>query len=229
MWQAETVEPWTIGLVALVVVGLGVIGYGALADRAKNRRRAAAMLAPPDRTIPQFSPAATSPRYVSELQARRRPPEAADTDAAPAEPDSGSEPVTLTLGYASPDFVTDRARQRAVLDHPAVLVCADGVQTVRELLAVLEPALRGGTSLVVAAPALAPEVLGTLEVNAIQGKLRVVVVLSEDRNLLQQVADVSGASPVDRSDRQAGYVTADRLGHVVRWVSTRTTTTVTPA
>ena len=60
-------EPWIIGLIALVVVGLGVIVFGALHDRARNRRRAAEMLAPPPRTIPQFK--ARRPRPALRLRA----------------------------------------------------------------------------------------------------------------------------------------------------------------
>ena len=78
-------EPWIIGLIALVVVGLGVIVYGALHDRARNRRRAAEMLAPPPRMIPQFKADSPAPHYLSELQARRPPPEAEPTDLTPSQ------------------------------------------------------------------------------------------------------------------------------------------------
>src|SRR3712207_2383432 len=76
--QAGRGDAWTVGLVVLVVVGLGVILFGALWDRAANRRRAAEMLAPPQRVIPGFHPDAPAPRYLSELQARRAPAEVQD-------------------------------------------------------------------------------------------------------------------------------------------------------
>ena len=63
-----------------------------------------------------------------------------------------------------------------MLDHPAVLVCADPVGSIRELLPVLERLMMTGTPLVVLAPDLAPEVRSTLEVNAIQQTMRLLAV-----------------------------------------------------
>lgn len=206
-----------VGLVALVVVGSAVIAYGALADRAKNRRRAAEMLAPPKRVIPHFATTGTGPRYVSELQARR-PPAPSTVPAPPTS--SGGEGVEVGVGYASKDFVTDPARRQAVLHDPVVLVCGDRVDTIRELLPVLEQVLRTRTPLVLVVPEVAPEVLGTLEVNAIQQKVALLVVLADEAHR-RQVVELTGATPVDRSDRQSGYVMADRLGRVARWTSGR--------
>ena len=108
-------EPWIIGLIALVAVGLGVIVFGALHDRARNRRRAAEMLAPPPRTIPQFKADSPAPHYLSDLQARRPPPDAEPTDLTPSQRAAItaqlSDPATITIraGYASKDFATDRS------------------------------------------------------------------------------------------------------------------------
>ena len=216
-------QPWVVGLVALVVVGVAVIGYGAWADRAKNRRRAAAVLAPPERRIPGFEPGGRGPAYVSELQARRRPAPASNSPDVVVE--SAAEPastVEVRAGWASRDFATDAARGEAVLGAPLVLVCDDPVQTVRELLPVLERVMRERTPLVLVAPDVAPEVLATLEVNAIQAKLALLVVRADDGQRVS-ICAVSGASPLDRSDRQSGFVTAERLGRVARWRSTRDT------
>ena len=87
-----------------------------------------------------------------------------------------TQTVTIPAGYASRDFVTDPASGWAVLDRPAVLVCADPVETVRELLGVLEQLIMSRTPLVVVAPSLAPEVLATLEVNQIQQTMQLLAV-----------------------------------------------------
>ena len=215
-----------VGLVALVVVGVAVIGYGAWSDRARNRRAAAAVMAPPERVIPGFEPAGRGPAYVSDLQARRRPQASSTSlggDVAGSDtpgPDAGLSTVDVRAGWASADFATDPERQQAVLEGPWVLVCEDRVETVRELLPVLEPALRAQKPVVVVAPEVAREVLATLEVNAIQGKLAVLVVRANDGQRTS-ICAASGATPVDCSDRQSGYVTADRLGRLTRWTSTR--------
>ena len=215
-------QPWVVGLVALVVVGVAVIGYGAWADRMKNRRRAAAVLAPPERTIPGFESGRRGPAYVSELQARRRPaPTTTSGDVAVVSAAEPASTVEVRSGWASRDFATDAAGSQAVLDAPRVLVCDDPVQTVRELLPVLERVMRERTPLVLVAPDVAPEVLATLEVNAIQGKLALLVVRA-DPDQRASVCTVSGASPLDRSERQSGFAT-ERLGQLARWRSTRET------
>ena len=137
MWHAEEVEPWTLGLVAVIVVGLAVIVFGALSDRAKTRRAAAEMLSPPQRTIPQFSPDTPAPQYLSDLQARRPPEEAPSTELSASEREQLArrlrDPSTLKVdaGWLSRDFVTDPGSGQAVLDSPRVLVCLEPIESTR--------------------------------------------------------------------------------------------------
>lgn len=222
MWHAERVEPWTLGLVAVILLGLAVILFGALYDRARNRRAAAEMLAPPRRPIPQFSPDSPAPTYLSDLQARRRPEEAPRglsqsererTSREIADPST----VRLDTGYVSPEFVTDPNSGQAVLDAPRVLVCSERVESTRELLPILERCTLSGTGLVIVAPSISDEVRATLEVNQIQRRLRVLAVTGADQ---QRVAAATGAQPRERSDLQSGYVWPQHLGGCARWIST---------
>ncbi len=217
---------WSIGLTVLVVVGLVAVVFGALSDRARNRRRAAAMLAPPERVIPHFRADAPAPHYLSELQARRAPSTTAVTGL-----DAGmraevrrqletSAGPAVAAGWASADFVTDTETGWAVLENPVLLVCADEVASLRELLGLLEQVLLSRTPLVVVAPALAPEVLATLEVNRIRGLLAVVAVLVPDAAERGALARGCGATPSERADRQAGHLPSSVLGRCQRWVST---------
>src|SRR6478735_6630070 len=169
MRQSGGVDPWTVGIVALIVLGVVVITFGALSDRRKNRRAAREMLSPPDRSIPHFAPETPAPNYLSELQARRRPAAARSAGLSAADRQEISsrinDPATVSVpvGMASPDFVTDQPNGWAVLEHPYVLVCSEPVATVREILTVLERVLPTGRPLVVVAPALLGEVRSTLE------------------------------------------------------------------
>lgn len=224
MWQAEEVDPWIVGLVVLVVVGLGVIIFGALYDRSRNRRRAAEMLSPPQRPIPGLTPAAPPPRYVTELQARRRP-DGHSTPLPHAERETISAQLAaattkLHTGYASKDFLTDPEAGWAALDAPRILVCDDEVASIRELLPTLEKLIVAKTPLVVVAPAMEPSVRATLEVNALRHTLPLLAVLVPDPVERRRVADDCGATVTDRADRQAGYLPPEHLGHVDRWVST---------
>lgn len=220
-------DPWSVGLAVLVVVGLVAIVFGALYDRRRNQRRTAEMLAPPSRAIPQFRGDAPAPHYLSELQARRPPtaPRAtgvlnAEQRAEISEQLADDQTPAIAVGYASADFITDSASRWAVLEEPVVCVCADEVVSIRELLGLLERLVLSRTPLVLVATEVARDVLGTLEVNQIQQRLAVVVVLLPDAGERDRVAELCGARPVQRSDRQAGYLPPDDLGRCDRWVST---------
>jgi len=219
------VEPWFVGVLVVLVVGIAVIVFGALNDRAKNIRRTAEMMSPPDRAIPQFNPAAAGPAYVADLQARRSP--ADSPGAAQADLDLPAT-ATVAVGYASRDFVTDTVRRWAVLDAPAILVCADPVGSVRELLSILEKTVKHQIPLVIVAPALDQQVLSTLEVNRIQRKLEVVAVIAPEKADRNRVAELAIATLTTRSDRQAGYIPTEHLGHAARWVSTSTASYLVP-
>jgi hypothetical protein len=227
VWHAEQMDPWSIGLIVLIVAGLAAIVFGALWDRRRNKRRAAEMLAPPKRTIPRFKPDAPAPHYLSDLQARRRPENAAPTDLSEAERQTISrqlaDPNTVTVdaGYASRDFITDSRSGWAILEQPAVLVCGDAIETFRELLGTLEKLILSKRPLAVVAPAIAPDVLATLEVNTIRQTMRLLAVICDEARL-GTIAAACQALIIDRSDRQAGYLRPDQLGSCERWISTDT-------
>jgi len=226
MWQAEPVDPWIFGPIAVVVVGLAVIVFGALWDRNRNQRAAAKMLAPPARQIPQFNPDSPAPTYLSDLQARRLPDTAPATELSKAEREMLArelrDPATTKVdaGYVSKDFVTDPESSWAVLDDPRVLVCSDPIESTRELLTIVEKMILSRTSLVIVAPSLADEVRGTLEVNQIRQTMRVLAIGAPRESDRNAIARTTGAQLVSRSDLQAGYVPLDQLGTCRRWVST---------
>jgi len=221
------VDPWTVGLIVVIVIGLGLIIYGALSDRYRNKQRAAAMTAPPQRSIPRFKPDAPAPHYLSELQARQEPADAEPTeltgDERKAIAAEFTDPSTVTIkaGYTSRDFVTDKTSSWAVLELPAILVCDDPVASFRELLGTLEKLILTKKPLVLAAPSIAPEVLATLEVNRIRQSMRVLA-LTTDHETLTELAEATGATIVTLQERQSGGIGEQHLGSCERWVSTAT-------
>ena len=177
------VDAWQIGLIVLIVVGLAWSSSGPW-DRARNRRRArgdARAAAADHSAVPTRRPA---PHYLSDLQARaaygttseaERPhPRSAASPSAgrsPAPRPSPSGPGTPP-GTSSPTPTSGWA----VLDQPAVLVCADPVDSIRELLPVLEQLMMTRTPWSWSPPDLAPEVLATLEVNRSEQTMRLLAV-----------------------------------------------------
>jgi hypothetical protein len=101
------------------------------------------------------------------------------------------------------------------------------VETIRELLPSLEHAKRSGRPLVVVAPSITRDVLGTLEVNAIQGLVPGVAVIADDA-VRAEIAEIARATPVDATDRRSGWTDPAAFGRLARWTSTRTTSRLAP-
>lgn len=246
LWDAGVVDWWLTGLVVLCIAGVAVIGYGALRDRHNRLRRIAELSNPPARSIPQLPADAEPPTYLTRAQAHRSPtraspasaPAAQTTDSPdPAGPEQGvplerqlTDPRTtqVGVGYASADFVTDAVSDRAVLHRPRVLVSAEPIMAIRELIGPLEHMIADRSAIVIAAPAMAPEVCETLQVNRIQGRIRVLAVLTKDPVPLDTICAASGARLIGRVDLQSGYVADADLGRCHCWVSDRTTSYLIP-
>jgi hypothetical protein len=220
------VEGWQLGLIAVLVIGVAAIVFGAVRDRRINERRRREMLAPPERSIPKFAPDAPTPSYLSELQARRPPADARPTGLSPAERDelraamAAPDTTVIDRGYASDDLVTDQEAGWSVLHRPNVLVAEDGIATVRELLGVLENQLPTGRPLVVVAPAISDELLATFAVNHIRQVITVLPVIVADDDVRRRIAGATGARPMSHLDLQSGYLAPGMLGGCETWVST---------
>ncbi|WP_152365712.1 hypothetical protein [Microlunatus speluncae] len=217
-------EPWVIALVVIFVIGVVVIGYGSIADRKRRERALAAIKSPPKRDIPRFAPDAEPPRYLTDLEAHRPPEDATSTELSAEDRTEistqlkDSSPTIITARRASDFFITDKTSGWSVLDRPRVLVCADPIRSVRELLSVLERMIAARQSLVIMAPEFAEDVRKTLEVNRIRNMLNVLALIADDD---ARAAAITATEAVAASagDLQAGYLPDDHLGRCDRWVA----------
>ncbi len=227
-------DPWIAALVLIFVIGVVVIGYGAVSDRKRRERALAAIKSPPKRDIPRFAPDAEPPHYLTDLEAHRPPEDAPGTELSAADrveissrlKDSGT--TAITARRASDFFITDQVSGWSVLDRPRVLVCADPVRSVRELLGVLERMIAARQALVIMAPEFAADVRKTLEVNRIRNMLNVLAVTADDDARAAAIT-ATGATAVASGDLQAGYLPDDHLGSCDRWVAESRRSSVIPA
>lgn len=225
---------WVIWVIALLAVGIAVIAYGAISDRRKHRKAVEAVLSPPPRTIPQLPADAGSPSYLPAVAAHRPPPEGARADLSDTERKRlnraihDSSTTAVEVGFASDGFVTDTSSEWAVLSRPRVLVCAEPIMAIRELISLLEHMLSDGTALVVVATSMAPEVLDTLEVNHIQRKLDLVALVSADPVQVDRIVATTGATMISRVDLQTGYLAEAQLGSCQLWVSDKRRSYIVP-
>lgn len=220
-------EGWQIGLIAVVVIGLAAIVLGAVRDRRLNERRRRDMLAPPERSIPRFAPDSPTPRYLSELQARRRPPDAVPTDLSDGDRDrlraaiQQQDTLTVDVGCVPPELITDEVTGWTVLHRPDVLVSAAPITTVRELLGILEHQIPTGRPLVVVAPSISRELIATFEVNHLQRVITIVPISAADEEVRTMIAEATGATTMSHPDLQSGFHAPGLLGSCATWVSTR--------
>ena len=212
-------EWWIV--VLTVVIGAGALVFAATADRARAARRLLAAASPPDRHIPSLSDDAPTPAYVAESDALIRTATATDSALDVARLDRAITGATaLAGGWADKAFVTHPARNWAVVEEPMVLVCT-GVGSFRELLPAVTAAKRANHALVVVAPAMEADAIGTLAANAAQGHLPGVAVTCPDKAALTAIADAAGATLVRRDDLQSGWLPANSYGRCAVWVSDR--------
>lgn len=210
------VQGWQLGLVITMALGVAVILFGALWDRERHRARVRHLQRPPERAIPGY--VGEDPAYVTpDMPIPPREPALSDAEREDLRVRlAGLTPVEARLAH--PAFVNDPPSGWAVLDEAAVLVCAEPVETLHEVLPFLDYGARTSTALVLVAPAYDPETLATLTMNHAHRHLAVVAVTA-DGSPSRIIADTCGALALSRADFQAGWIPDSAVGRVHKWIS----------
>ncbi|NKQ58650.1 chaperonin GroEL [Amycolatopsis sp. K13G38] len=135
-------------------------------------------------------------------------------------------------GYLSPYLVTDPGRLEAVLDNPYILMCAEKVTKVQQLMPILDKIMREPHPLVLIAETVEGPALSMLVHNQVNGTFQSVAVRAPgfgDRRLhkLEDLAAVVGGSVLSR---QSGFtmetMTLEHLGRARQVRVTENTTTI---
>lgn len=111
------------------------------------------------------------------------------------------EGMQFQSGYMSHYMVTDESRMEAVLYDPLILMIDSRVNAIQDLLPALEKVIQTNRPLLIIADDMSKEVLGTLIVNKLQGKLNVVAIKSPGfgdrrKRQLEDIAIVTGGQVV---------------------------------
>ncbi|HEY5955155.1 MAG TPA: chaperonin GroEL, partial [Polyangiaceae bacterium] len=111
------------------------------------------------------------------------------------------EGMQFDRGYLSPYFITDAERMEAVLRDAYVLLCAQKLSNMKELLPLLELVAKSGKPLLIIAEELEGEALATLVVNKLRGTLNVCAVKAPGfgdrrREMLKDIAVLSGGQAI---------------------------------
>ena len=107
------------------------------------------------------------------------------------------EGMQFDRGYKSPYFVTDNNSMSSILDTPAILILDQKLNSVKELLPILEAVSSQGKSLLIVAEDIDNEALATLIVNKMRGTVNVCAVKSPDfgerrKLVLEDIAIMTG-------------------------------------
>jgi len=128
------------------------------------------------------------------------------------------EGMQIDRGFLSPYFVTNPERQEIVFEDPYVLITAQKISAISDLLPVLEKVLQTNKSILVIAEDVDGEALATLVVNKLRGTMKVAAVKAPgfgDRRkaMLEDIAIVTGATVISEEiGRKLDSITLDDLG-----------------
>jgi len=142
------------------------------------------------------------------------------------------EGMLFDRGYLSPYFITNPAREEAVLEDVLVLVYDKRIAAMNDMISLLEEVVHDGRALLVIAEEIEGEALATLVVNRLRGTLRCVAVKAPgfgDRRkaMLEDIAVLTGATLIaeEKGMKLANATLAD-LGRAQRVICRRDSTTI---
>ena len=142
------------------------------------------------------------------------------------------EGMQFDRGYLSPYFVTDTERMEVVFDNPLVLIHEKKISAVKELLPVLELAVKAGRPLLIIAEDLESEALATIVVNRLRGTIQAAAVKAPgfgDRRkaMLEDIAILThGRAVTEELGIKLDSITLEDLGSAKKITIDKDTTTI---
>ena len=142
------------------------------------------------------------------------------------------EGMQIDRGFLSPYFVTNPEKMEAVLEDPLVLLHDKRISSMKDLLPLLEQAVREGRALLIVAEDVEGEALATLVVNKIRGSLRCAAVKAPGfgdrrKEMLQDMAILAGGQVIaEELGLKLENATLRDLGSAKKVVVTKDDTTV---
>lgn len=142
------------------------------------------------------------------------------------------EGMQFDRGYASPYFITDPQKMEVVLEDPLILLYEKKINTVKDLLPLLEQIVQSHQSLVIIAEDIEQDALATLVVNKLRGTLSSVAMKAPgygDRRkaMMQDIAVLTGAQFIaEEFGQKLENLTLKELGKAKRIIVNKDTTTI---
>ena len=128
------------------------------------------------------------------------------------------EGMQFDRGYKSPYFVTDNSTMQAQLDDPYILLYDGKINTVKELLPILEAVSQQNKAMLVIAEDIDGEALAAMIVNKMRGILKCCAVKAPDfgerrTHILEDIATLTGGTLISKQKgHRLDKITFDDLG-----------------
>jgi chaperonin GroEL len=140
--------------------------------------------------------------------------------------------VQVECGITSPHFVTDKDKQRVVLDNPLVLIVASEIPNVRKIQNILEFVIKQNRSLLIVAH-VSQQVKSALLMNKVKGNIKVNIIDlpgfgPTKQDTVEDLAILTGAKVINEElgDDLDG-ISLDILGEVEKAVTDDKNTVIT--
>jgi chaperonin GroEL len=128
------------------------------------------------------------------------------------------EGMQFSRGYKSPYFVTDNSSMQAQLDEPYILLYDGRINTVKDLLPILESVSQKNKSLLIVAEDIDGEALAAMIVNKMRGILKCCAVKAPEfgerrTHILEDMAVLTGGTVISKQKgMRLDKITFDQLG-----------------
>lgn len=142
------------------------------------------------------------------------------------------EGMQFDRGFLSPNFVTDMQAQVVEFENPFILINAEKISTVADLVPIMEKAMQLGRPLFIIAEDVEGEALSTLVVNKLRGTLQVAAVKSPGfgdrrKEMLEDIAILTGGQVIsEETGIRLENIVVGMLGTARRVVVDKDNTTI---
>ena len=140
--------------------------------------------------------------------------------------------VQFDSGIESPHFITDKDKQRCVLENPLVLIVSSKIPSIRKIQTILEHVIKNKRSLLIVAE-VDQQVKSALLMNKVKGNISVNIVAlpgfgQGKADTIEDLAFLTGAKVMNEElGDDLDLIQPDCLGEVVRSVTDSSTTVLT--
>ena len=142
------------------------------------------------------------------------------------------EGMQFDRGYISPYFVTDTEKMEADLENPYILIYDKKISVLKDILPILESALKSGRALVIIAEDIDSEALTTLVVNRLRAGLKIAAVKAPGfgdrrKEMLEDIATLTGGIVIsEEKGIKLEAATIDMLGTADKVTINKDNTTI---